>query len=103
MGPKNSAAKISGRTMKKLNTPMYTPMRWAGSALESIAYGIDRIDAQAIPTPIIDTMSIMGSRMNQTLSNPAAPQSNAPVCTVLRLVAAAARDSVSATMKQVIE
>ena len=39
--------------MKKLNTPMYTPMRAGGTAVERIEYGIERIDAQAMPTPIM--------------------------------------------------
>ena len=50
-GPNASDAMISGMTMKKLNTPMYTPIRCGGRAVERIAYGIDRIDAHAMPTP----------------------------------------------------
>ena len=48
--------------MKKLKTPMYTPMRAGGTAVDRIAYGIDRIDAQAMPTPIIGISNITGSR-----------------------------------------
>ena len=54
-GPKATDAIISGITMKKLKIPMYTPMRCAGSAVERIAYGIERIDAHATPTPTMLT------------------------------------------------
>ncbi len=48
---------ISGITMKKLKTPMYTPTRASGSAPERIAYGMERIDAQAMPTPTMVSRS----------------------------------------------
>ena len=52
--PKASEAMISGSVMKKLKIPMYVPVFSGGSAPERIAYGIDRMLAQAIPTPAIE-------------------------------------------------
>src|SRR5690606_33866830 len=62
-----------GITMKKLKMPMYTPIFSAGRLSDSIAYGRDRIDAQAKPTPTIDSSSHCGSRITANDARPAPP------------------------------
>ena len=103
IGPKVSDATISGMTMKKLKIPMYTPMRSVGSAVERIAYGIERIDAHAMPTPTMLRRSSHGSWMTHTERSPTAPHTRAAACTVFRLVNAASLGRSSATAKQVID
>ena len=71
--PSALAATSCGITMKKLKMPMYTPIFDAGTLSDSSAYGNDRIDAQAKPTPTIDSSSQCGSRMNISETRPAAP------------------------------
>src|SRR3989442_6956586 len=102
-GPNPTAATISGMTMKKLNTPMYTPIRWGGTAVERMAYGMERMDAHAMPTPTMLSSSRYLSWMRYTDNNPTAPHSSAAACTVFRLVTAADLGSANATTKQVIE
>ena len=102
-GPKKSAAVISGITMKKLKMPMYTPIRSGGIAVERIAYGIERIDAHAIPTPTIVRGNRLGLWMTYVESSPTPPHTSAAACTAFRLVASASFNNPSATTKQVSE
>ena len=60
--------------MKKLKMPMYTPILRDGTLPASSAYGNDRIDAQAKPTPTIDTSSHCGSRISSERREPHAAQ-----------------------------
>ncbi len=53
--------------------PMYTPILGAGTLSDSKAYGSDRIEAQAKPTPSIDSSNHCGSRMTSIDNKPAAP------------------------------
>src|SRR5258707_3681948 len=101
--PKDKDAMISGITMKKLKIPMYTPMRAAGIAPDKMAYGIERMEAHAMPTPTIVTSSTHLSWMKYTDSRPTPPQISEIACTVLRLVAVANFGSRKAMAKQTIE
>src|SRR6187399_1394142 len=60
-------------TMKKLKTPMYTPILRDGTLPASSAYGSDTIDAQANPTPTIDASSQFGSRITRKVASPTPP------------------------------
>ena len=55
--PRMLAATICGMTMKKLKMPIDTPIFFAGRLLDRSAYGSESIEAQAMPTPTIDTSS----------------------------------------------
>src|SRR5690606_24631283 len=71
--PSVLTATSCGITMKKLKMPMYTPIFAAGRLSDSIAYGSDRIEAHAKPTPTIDSSSHCGSRTNAIDSRPRPP------------------------------
>src|SRR5690606_31865638 len=71
--PRVLTATSCGITMKKLKMPMYTPIFAAGRLSDSIAYGSDRIEAHAKPTPTIDSSSHCGSRTNAIDSRPRPP------------------------------
>src|SRR5258707_8014525 len=101
-GPNVSAWVISGITIKKLKTPIYTPIRAAGIAPERIAYGIESIEAQAMPTPTIEATNIQGLLMKKTDNSPRAPQIKQIAWTTRRLVAFASFGSRKATAKQVM-
>ena len=62
-----------GITMKKLKMPMYTPILRDGTLPASNAYGSERIDAQAKPTPTMDSSSQRGSRITRNDSSAAPP------------------------------
>ena len=51
------------------------PIFWAGNTPLSIAYGIDKILAHAMPTPVMHTYNMFLSVTNATLIKPAAPAS----------------------------
>src|SRR5215213_4159722 len=75
-------------------------MRDGGTAVDSITYGIDRIDAHAIPTPAILANNIHLFVMNNTEIRPIPPQINEIMCTPLRLVALDRDGSIKAIRKQ---
>ena len=78
--PKPSDAIISGNTIKKLKMPIYTPILPFGNTSPNKAYGIDKILAQAIPTPVIHPKSIYLFSTKATLINPIAPMSRQTAC-----------------------
>src|SRR4029078_3904949 len=71
--PKPNDATISGITMKKLKIPMYTPVLSFGNEPARIAYGIERMLAQASPTPTIESNSSVRSEITVT-ENKQAPE-----------------------------
>src|SRR5215212_1327494 len=77
-------------------------MRAAGKAPERMAYGIDKIEAHAIPTPTIESTSNHGLLIKYTESRPIAPQIRQSACTVFLLVAAASFGNRKATTKHVM-
>ena len=54
--------------------PMYTPILAAGRLSDSSAYGSERIEAQANPTPTIDSSSQRGSSITRNDSSPSPPR-----------------------------
>lgn len=80
--PKPKEAMISGKTMKKLKMPMYNPILALGRECAIIAYGIDKMDAQAIPTPVIETNSQLGFVIHWRLTKPTPPASRQMKCVV---------------------
>src|SRR4030095_13923932 len=58
--PKPNDATISGITMKKLKIPMYTPVFSLGNEPARMAYGMERMLAQASPTPTMESNSSFG-------------------------------------------
>ena len=72
--PKPREAIISGSTIKKLNIPINNPTFLAGKEGASMAYGIERILAHAIPTPVIDKKSKFGLFIKLTEQRPSAPK-----------------------------
>src|SRR6185312_15447422 len=71
--PSTLAASSCGITTKKLKMPMYTPIFSAGRLSDSNAYGSERIDAHAKPTPAIGNSSQSGLRISKKDTSPAPP------------------------------
>ena len=63
---------------------MYTPVFPLGNDPARIAYGIERVLAQAIPTPTIEISSTYLSCTTPTESNPNPPHSRQKLCVTLR-------------------
>ena len=74
---------ISGNTIKKLNIPTYKPILFEGRTELNMAYGIDKILVQAIPTPVMLAKSKYLSFINATDMRPIAPISKQIVCVFL--------------------
>ena len=70
--------------MKKLKMPMYTPVFPSGSEPASMEYGMDRMLAQAMPTPVMERSRSTGVWITATESSPAAPASRQIECVPLR-------------------
>ena len=71
---------ISGKTIKKLKIPMYIPILAGGILPASIVYGMERIDAHAMPTMLMDKKSKLGSWMKFTEISPMPPKTKHTVC-----------------------
>ena len=64
-------------TIKKLKIPMYVPILFCGREPVKIAYGIERILAQANPTPTIEIISKLGSLKKKIDISPRPPATRA--------------------------
>src|SRR5690349_6207067 len=92
--PKKSEAMISGNTIKKLKMPMYMPILFSGKYPASMEYGIDNIDAQAMPTMLMETYNIDGSLIYFTVNKPMPPMSRQKVCVIFLPSLATQKESV---------
>src|SRR5215213_6658098 len=103
IGPNVNDATISGMTIKKLKIPIYTPIRSGGIEPARIAYGMARIDAHAMPTPIIEKYCPFGVSVTYIEIRPSPPMVRASACVDFLPSVFESQGSANAITKHTIE